>query len=106
MKKILIFIALLMVGNMAIAQEKSYLLFEFMQVDNEQEEAYSATEKFWEKIHQERVKAGDIIGWDLWSLSPGGEQQGFQYLTVAVYNDPVKMMDGSFPFLDSPRLIR
>jgi hypothetical protein len=95
MKNILLFIALLMVGNMAIAQEKLYLLFEFMKVDNEQETSYSATEEFWEKIHQERVKAGDIIAWDLWSLSPGGEQQGFQYLTVAVYNDPVKMMDGS-----------
>lgn len=41
------------------------------------------------------MKGGDILGWDLWALSPGGEQQGFQYLTVSLYNDPVKMMDGS-----------
>ncbi|MCM4169145.1 hypothetical protein KCTC52924_00088 [Arenibacter antarcticus] len=95
MKTFLIFFAVVMVGNMAIAQEKLYLVFEFMQVDNEQEVEYSATEEFWEKIHQERVNAGDIMGWDLWLLSPGGEQQGFQYLTVALYNDPVKMMDGS-----------
>ena len=41
------------------------------------------------------MKGGDIAGWDLWALSPGGEQQGYQYLTVTLYSDPVKMMDGS-----------
>tara|TARA_R110000868_G_scaffold66877_4_gene198879 strand:- start:3776 stop:4564 length:789 start_codon:yes stop_codon:yes gene_type:complete len=95
MKNILILFALLIVGNMAIAQEKLFLLFEFMQVDNEQEMEYNATEEFWEKIQIQRVKAGDIIGWDLWALSPGGEHQGFQYVTVTVFNDAVKMMDGS-----------
>lgn len=95
MKNLLILITLLMVGHMAVAQEKLYLVFEFMQVDNEQEAVYAETEEFWEKIQAQRVKAGDILGWDLWALSPGGEQQGFQYLTVSLYNDPVKMMDGS-----------
>ena len=33
------------------AQEKIYLLFEFMRVDNEQEVAYMETEGFWENIH-------------------------------------------------------
>ena len=65
-----------------------------MKVDNEQEAAYAETEAFWEKIHQQRAKNGDIIGWDLWALQPGGEDQGFQYMTVNLYNDPVKMMSG------------
>ena len=95
MKKVLIIIALILMGNKAIAQEKLYLTFEFMKVDNEQESAYADTEAFWEKIQQQRVKSGDIAGWDLWALSPGGEMQHFQYLTVTVFNDPVKMMDGS-----------
>jgi hypothetical protein len=95
MRKIGVVIALMLLGNMAIAQEKLYLVFEFMKVDNEQEAAYAETEAFWEKIQQQRVKGGDIIGWDLWSISPGGEMQDFQYLTVSLYNDPVKMMDGS-----------
>lgn len=94
MKKLLIFIALLFVGNMAIAQENLYLVFEFMKVDNEQESDYLETEALWQKLHEERVKNGDIIGWDLWALSPGGEDQGFQYLTVTLHNDPVKMMEG------------
>jgi hypothetical protein len=73
------------------AQDKLYLVFELMKVDNEQETAYMETENFWEKIHQERVQSGEIIGWDLWQLLPGGEDQGYQYMTVTLYNDPVSM---------------
>jgi hypothetical protein len=98
MKKLLILIALILVGNNGFAQDKLYLIFEFMKVDNEQEQAYSETEAFWEKIQEQRVKNGDILGWDLWSLQPGGENQGFQYLTVNLYNDPVKMMSGAGNF--------
>lgn len=98
MKKLLILIALMLVGNTCIAQDKLYLIFEFMKVDNEQEQAYMETEAFWEKIQEQRVKNGDILGWDLWSLQPGGENQGYQYLTVSLYNDPVKMMSGAGNF--------
>ena len=87
-------ITMLLLCNTGIAQEKLYLVFEFMRVDNEQENAYAETESFWEKIHEQRVKNGTIIGWDLWALAPGGEDQNFQYLTVNLYNDPVKMFEG------------
>jgi len=98
MKKLLILIALILVGNNGFAQDKLYLIFEFMKVDNEQEQAYWETEAFWEKIQEQRVKNGDILGWDLWSLQPGGENQGYQYLTVNLYNDPVKMMSSAGNF--------
>jgi len=98
MKKLLILIALMMLGNNGFAQDKLYLIFEFMKVDNEQEQAYSETEAFWEKIQEQLVKNGDILGWDLWSLQPGGENQGYQYLTVSLYNDPVKMMSNAGNF--------
>jgi hypothetical protein len=98
MKKLLILIAIMFLGNIAIAQDKLYLVFEFMKVDNEQEQAYLETESFWEKIHEQQTKNGDILGWDLWSLKPGGENQGYQYLTVTLYNDPIKMMSGGGNF--------
>lgn len=98
MKKLLMLIAIILLSNTVIAQDKLYLLFEFMKVDNEQESVYLETESFWEKIHEQRVKNGDILGWDLWSLQPGGEDQGFQYLTVTLYNDPVKIMSGNGDF--------
>jgi len=87
-------VAIVLLSSNVIAQDKLYLVFEFMKVDNEQEGAYANTEAFWEKIHAQRVKNGDVIGWDLWVLGPGGEDQGYQYMTVNLYNDPVKMVDG------------
>lgn len=98
MKKLLMLFAIILLGNTVVAQDKLYLIFEFMKVDNEQEAAYMETETFWEKIQEQRTKNGDIIGWDLWSLQPGGEDQGFQYLTVTLYNDPVKMLSGAGNF--------
>ncbi|MDC6387409.1 hypothetical protein PP182_01855 [Maribacter sp. PR1] len=95
MKKVMLIVVLMLFCGMANAQEKLYLVFEFMKVDNEQETAYSEVEEFWQKIQEQRVKGGDILGWDLWALSPGGEMQDFQYVTVSLYSDPVKMMDGS-----------
>ena len=95
MKKFLMILAVVLFSFNMTAQDKLYLLFEFMEVDNEQESAYMETENFWEKIHEQRVKNGDILGWDVWSLQPGGEKQGPQYLVVTVFTDPVKMMSGS-----------
>ena len=94
MKKLFMFIAVILFSGNMIAQDKIYLLFEFMKVDNEQETSYGETESFWQKIHDQRVKNGDITGWDVWSLQPGGEDQGYQYLTVQVFKDPVKMFQG------------
>ena len=98
MKRSLTLLFALFLGLGMSAQDKYYLLFEFMKVDNEQVSAYMETENFWEKIHAQRVKNGDIIGWDLWALQPGGENQGPQYMTVHVYDDPVKMMSGAGDF--------
>ena len=98
MKKLFIIVVALLMTLQMTAQEKMYLVFEFMRVDNEQEMAYAETEEFWAKIHEQRVKNGDIIGWDLWRLQPGGEDQHFQYLTVNLYDDPVKMMSGAGDF--------
>ena len=88
----LILLASFGVKSQAQENESLFLVFEFMVVDNEQEADYEETERFWKQIHKERVNQGQIIGWDLWSLQPGGEQQGYQYLTVTFYDDPVKMM--------------
>ena len=98
MKRCMLLMAMLLVGFQGLAQDKLYLVFELMKVDNDQEGAYWETEEFWEKIHEQRVKNGDIIGWDLWRLQPGGEDQHYQYMTVNLYDDPVKMMSGAGDF--------
>lgn len=70
------------------AQEKPeqlYLLFEFMQVNDEQESDYWQVEEFWSGIHKQRVADKTILGWDMWSLTPAGEEQGPQYMTVTLF---------------------
>lgn len=96
MKKLLMIMVIALFCTTAMAQDSEplYLVFEFMHVDEDQGGAYAETEKFWEKVHEQRVKNGDCIGWDLWRLEPSGQKQGAQFMTVSLYNDPVKMMDG------------
>ncbi|HZL12214.1 MAG TPA: hypothetical protein VFC65_19690 [Prolixibacteraceae bacterium] len=70
------------------AQEKpaqQYLLFEFMHVKADKGSDYWSVEDFWSGIHKQRVADKSILGWDLWSLTPSGEEQGSQYLTVTVF---------------------
>ncbi|SDR92624.1 hypothetical protein [Gramella sp. MAR_2010_147] len=104
MKRILILMLLLVFCSLSSAQEEIYMTFEFMKVDNDQEQFYVETEDFWEKIHEQRVASGDIAGWDLWQLLPGGEDQGYQYLTVTVFDDPLKMMNASAGILESAKM--
>ena len=94
MKKTLLIVALILFTISSFAQDKLFLVFEMMKVDNEQEMAYWETENFWEKIHQQRANNGDIIGWDLWQLSPGGEHQGYQYMTVTLHKEATSMFEG------------
>jgi hypothetical protein len=94
MKKVLILFVAVLLSTVTIAQDNLFLVFEMMDVDNDQESAYWDTEDFWEKIHQQRVNNDEIIGWDLWQLLPGGEDQGYQYATVTLFKDKVSMFKG------------
>jgi hypothetical protein len=65
---------------------KLYLLFEFMQVNDEHGSDYMKVEDFWSGIHKQRIADKQIIGWDLWSLTPAGTKQGSQFVTVTVFS--------------------
>ncbi len=88
MRKLFTFCMVVMLTISVKAQDKSaplYLLFEFMQVDDERGSDYWAVEEFWSGIHKQRVADKTILGWDLWSLSPAGTKQGSQYMTVTLF---------------------
>lgn len=104
MKRAICLMLIMLIGSFSYTQNETYLIFEFMKVDNDQEQFYYETEEFWEKIHQERVKSGDIVGWDLWQLLPGGEDQGYQYLTVTVFDSESKMMRAGERILESAKM--
>ncbi|WP_321282204.1 hypothetical protein [Marinifilum fragile] len=92
MRKILLLVTFALLCSIGMAQQERYLVFDFMKVADDMENDYWETETFFEKIHEQRLKDGEILGWDLWSLKPGGSEQGYQYLTVTIYDDPVKAM--------------
>lgn len=99
MKKLFLLFAILgLLSSNMFSQEKTYLVFELMKVENEHELDYWEVESFWEKIHRQRIKNGELIGWDMWSLKPGGVEQGYQYMTVSIYDNPVKMFKGDADF--------
>lgn len=102
MKKIIVF-ALLLISPGLFAQEEDqqlYLKMEFMQVKDHNNSDYMEVEEFWSKIHQQRVADGNIIGWDLWQMSPAGKEQGSQYFTVTLFTSLAGMLeempDGKF----------
>lgn len=94
MKRIIFIFVALLFSTLTFGQDQLYAIVELMEVDNEQETAYAQTEEFWQKIHQQRVNSGEIIGWDLWQLLPGGEDQGYQYATVTLYSSKAGMFKG------------
>ena len=91
MKKFVVIILFAFLSLPLLAQNDLYIVMELMHVDNTQESSYAQTEQFWKKIHAQRVADGSIMGWDLWSLLPGGEDQGYQYATVTLFDSPEKM---------------
>jgi len=93
-KKLILFVTVILFVSSSMAQRKTYLLFEFMKVAPTQDAAYLVTESFWKKIHDQRVDSGEILGWQLWNLQINSENQEYQYVTVQVFDDPIKMFQG------------
>jgi hypothetical protein len=88
MKKLLTICMIVLLNVGVHAQNdanKTYLLLEFMQVKGEQSSEYLKVEDFWSGIHKQRLADKSILGWDLWSLTPAGKEQGSQYLTVTLF---------------------
>lgn len=95
MKKLLILSMVIFMTLSIRAQDSSsdlYLVFEFMKVNDEQGSNYIEVEEFWSGIHKQRIADKKITGWDLWSLTPSGSEQGSQYLTVTLYSSLQDML--------------
>jgi len=96
MKKLLTLVVALLLAGSSYAQEPElYLEFDLMKVEEGQGAAYMETEDFWAGIHKQRALAGEMVGWDLWSLEPSGTDQGYQYMTVNLYGSLEAMMKGT-----------
>lgn len=95
MKNLCLFITVFVMATTSFAQDNAtYFLFELMDVEEGMDGPYLETEEFWSEIHQSRIDAGEIIGWDLWQLEPGGTDQGYRYMTVTIFSDYASLMSG------------
>ncbi len=95
MKTLLTFALVFLISFGVKSQEKPtplYLLFEFMHVEGQHGNDYWDVENFWSGIHKQRVADKSIIGWDLWSLTPSGTEQGSQFLTVTLFSSLENML--------------
>jgi hypothetical protein len=92
-------LALFLTFTLTAQDDDLYLIFELMRVDESQMNDYWETEELWSGIHQQRANAGDIIGWDLWSLQPSGEDQGYQFMTVTLFSSFKDMISGGGNFV-------
>lgn len=95
--KSVLFIALLAAGTLAArAQTQRYAVIEYMHLpEGKSEEAYLATEKLWQRLHQKAVDAGNYQAWFLERVENGGRGD---FVTVTIYNSLDKMND---PWPDS-----
>lgn len=90
MRKIILFVALVLLASNAIAQKKTYLVFELIKVTPDKESDFTKVESFWEKMNEQRIKSGEILGWELWRMRDINLE--YQYVMVQVFNDPAKML--------------
>lgn len=89
MKKISLLLILTAFSMQLFAQNKQYVEFFFGTVKSANAESHIQNEKAtFAKIHADRIKRGEIVGWDLWELvSPSDAKGETTYLYATVYND-------------------
>ena len=62
-----------------------YVIVEYMKVKPGMSEKYRECEKAWKLIHQNRVKAGYITGWELEQVMfPSGADSEYDYLIITI----------------------
>ncbi len=93
-KSVLSILILLLICSLSQAQQTRYMVFEFIKVESSQMYEFIEYKDFMEKVYQTAVNDNKMLGWDFWSLQSGSEDGGFQYITIAYYDDPVAMMNG------------
>ncbi len=101
MKKLFTLALVVFMAMRISAQESAkplYLMFEFMQVSDENENDYLVVEDYWSGIHKQRVADKSIIGWDLWALTLSGTKQDAQYFTVTLFGSLKDMLQATTSF--------
>lgn len=89
MKKTIFLLFVSFCSLQLMAQDKEYVEFFFGTVKNANVESHIKNEKAtFAKIHADRIKRGEITGWDMWQLvSPGDTKGETTFMYATVYKD-------------------
>jgi hypothetical protein len=69
-----------------MAQDATIVL-NYMKVNPGMEGTYIEAEMEWKKIHEKRIEAGIMAGWQLWRNVYAAADDPYQYITIDWYND-------------------
>lgn len=71
-----------------------FALVDYMKVKPENESRYVDLEtNIFKPLHMERAKQGNIVGWFLYRVRFTGTDDAYNYVTVTLFNDPLKIED-------------
>lgn len=83
-----------LLGNAQENDPPLFALVECMKVKPENEDRYLEVEKsIWKPLHLERAKQGNIVGWFLYKVRFTGTDDKYNYVTVTLFADPLKIED-------------
>ena len=83
-----------LIGNAQENDPPLFALVECMKVKPENEDRYLEVEKnIWKPLHLERAKQGNIVGWMLYRVRFTGTDDKYNYVTVTLFADPLKIED-------------
>jgi len=60
---------------------------DYMKVPANGQDVYLAVEKQWKTLHQSRVDAGTILGWELYHVRNSGTLSPYNFATVTIYEN-------------------
>jgi hypothetical protein len=96
MKSVLKFFAILLLAvlpSSLVAQDATVVL-NYMKVNPGMEEDYIQSEMAWKKIHEKRIEAGTMSGWQLWRNVFAAADDPYQYITIDWYNGFAQSLAG------------
>ena len=89
MKSILKFSAILLltVLPLSLMAQGATIILNYMKVAPGMEGTYIETEMQWKKIHEKRIEAGLMAGWQLWHNVYAAADDPYQYITIDWYDN-------------------
>lgn len=79
-------LSVLSFSSKTLAQEKPFIVFEYMHVKPDNNTTYLQVENFWRHIHLAQQKKGDILGWSVWEVvAPYNMHARYQYVVQTAY---------------------